>query len=102
MASFATYPSATFWAVESGDTELPVGAISLWSLLNGGIPANWAECDGTANAPGPDLRNLFVVGRGTKTVDTTGGAATHSHAAHSGVLAHDHDQMRHATTPGAR
>src|SRR3990167_9672395 len=78
MTSFATYPAA-FWTVESGDTELPVGAIAMWSALNGSVPANWAECDGTANAPGPDLRNLFVVGRGTKTVDTSGGDATHVH-----------------------
>ena len=80
MASFGTYPSVTFWIVESGELELPVGAISMWSLLNGTIPTGWAECDGTANAPGPDLRNFFVVGRGTKTVDTTGGAATHGHS----------------------
>ena len=73
----------------------------MWSPLNGSTPAGWAECDGTANSPGPDLRNRFVVGRGTKTVDTIGGAATHIHTAHSGVLAHDHDQMRHATTTGA-
>ena len=34
-------------------------------------------------------------------VDTSGGAQTHTHADHAGVLAHDHDQMRHATTTGA-
>jgi len=120
MSNFATYPSATFWTVESGDVELPVGAISLWSLLNGGIPANWAECDGTANAPGPDLRNLFVVGRGTKTVDTTGGAATHTHGdalshsggavdahgvtqpnSHTDVLNHVHLENQNSATTGS-
>lgn len=59
---------------------MPVGAIAMWSSLNGAIPADWAECDGVANAPGPDLRNFFIVGRGTKTVDTTGGGATHVHS----------------------
>src|SRR3990170_1992936 len=122
MTSFATYPAA-FWTVESGDTELPVGAIAMWSALNGSVPANWAECDGTANAPGPDLRNFFIVGRGTKTVDTSGGAATHTHgdnlthagtavanhaftqpAAHTTVAAHshshDHLTMRFPTATG--
>jgi len=56
----------------------------MWSLLNGAIPTGWAECDGTANAPGPDLRNRFLVGRGVDhTVDTSGGAQTHTHAGHA-------------------
>ena len=54
----------------------------MWSMLNGAIPAGWVECDGTQNAPGPDLRDRFIVGRGAKTVDTTGGGSTHSHATH--------------------
>jgi len=88
-----SYASAAFWTVESGDAELPVGAIAMWSALNGSVPANWAECDGTANAPGPDLRNFFIVGRGTKTVDTSGGAATHVHGdnlTHTGTAVANH------------
>src|SRR3990172_12549450 len=94
MTSFATYPAA-FWTVESGDAELPVGAIAMWSSLNGAVPAGWAECDGTANAPGPDLRNRFIVGRGTKTVDTTGGSATHT-----AVAAHVHGELAPTAASG--
>jgi len=70
----------------------------MWSSLNGSIPTDWAECNGTANSPGPDLRDRFVVGRGAKTVDTTGGAA-----AHTSVAAHVHQMRRErsATTGGA-
>ena len=79
MAYWTSYTQGWTWATAGGD-EMPVGAIAMWSSLNGAIPADWAECDGVANAPGPDLRNFFIVGRGTKTVDTTGGGATHVHS----------------------
>lgn len=41
---------------------VPVGGIILWSGTIATIPATWALCDGTANSPGPDLRDRFVVG----------------------------------------
>jgi hypothetical protein len=41
---------------------VPVGGIILWSGTVATIPTNWALCDGTANSPGPDLRDKFVVG----------------------------------------
>lgn len=41
---------------------VPVGGIILWSGTIASIPTNWALCDGTANSPGPDLRDKFVVG----------------------------------------
>ena len=71
------------WAEED---EVPVGTIAMWSSLNGAIPTGWAECNGTDNAPGPDLRDRFIVGANAKPVDTSGGAATHVHADN---LAHD-------------
>ena len=46
----------------TGSTGVPVGGIILWSGTIAAIPANWALCDGTANSPGPDLRDKFVVG----------------------------------------
>ena len=84
-----------------GEEDLPVGAIALWSLKNGPIPTGWVECDGVQNAPGPDLRDKFVVGRSpSRTVDTTGGSSTHSHAvadhpalSHSGTAVADHTDV---------
>ena len=101
-----------------GGGGAPIGSILWWSPLNGAVPTGWAECDGTANAPGPDLRDRFVVGRGTgHTVDTTGGANTHTHAGHAAHVVtqpsghsvhadnieHSHliSQVRNATTGGA-
>lgn len=68
---------------------IPAGTIAIWSLLNGAIPTGWVECDGTANAPGPDLRGRFPVGRDAgHPVDTTGGATTHTHGGHMGHAGH--------------
>jgi len=41
---------------------VPIGGIILWSGTVASIPARWALCDGSANSPGPDLRDRFVVG----------------------------------------
>ena len=72
-----------------GGAGVPIGAIVWWSPLNGAVPSGFAECDGVANAPGPDLRDRFVVSRGVgHTVDTTGGADTHAHS----------DNLSHAGT----
>lgn len=77
-----------------GAEDLPVGSIALWSMKNGPIPAGWVECDGTQNAPGPDLRSRFIVGRSaSRTVDTSGGSSTHGHSdqlAHSGMAVYNH------------
>lgn len=85
---------------------MPVGAIALWSMLNGAIPAGWAECDGIQNAPGPDLRSRFVIGRSaTHPVDATGGADTHTHPigdhpalSHSGTAVADHASQVHTSS----
>jgi len=63
---------------------LPTGMIVWWSPLNGPIPSGWAECNGVDNAPGPDLRDRFIVARGAAhAADSTGGASTHTHAGHA-------------------
>ena len=106
------FASAVFVVEEEVVDEMPVGSIALWSPLNGAVPTGWAECDGTANAPGPDLRNRFVVGRGTDhAVDTSGGSQTHTHAnhvvtqpnAHTDVFNHVHvENLNSGTTGGLR
>ena len=87
---------------------MPVGAIVWWPSSAGAIPAGWALCDGTANAPGPDLRGRFLVGAdGAHADGSTGGSLTHTHAGHSNhivtqpvdhfeLLAHDHSHS-HST-----
>ena len=94
------------WTEEGGvEEDLPIGSIALWSLLNGAIPDGWAECDGVQNAPGPDLRDRFVVARGSgHTIDTTGGSATailnHVHPVNVSDPWHAHLQQRYPTTTG--
>lgn len=55
----------------------------MWGGLVANIPAGWALCDGQNGTP--DLRGRFI--KGTDTPGATGGAATHTHAAHA-ALAH--------------
>ena len=85
-----------------GEEDMPVGAIALWSLKNGPIPTGWVECDGVQNAPGPDLRDKFVVGRSpSRTVDSTGGSSTHGHTdnlTHTGTAVADHAALPHSGT----
>jgi hypothetical protein len=64
------------------------GQIMMWSTANGGIPTDWAVCDGN-NVNGvqvPDLTNNFIVAAGGTYADgstggssTTGLGGTHSH-----------------------
>ena len=93
---------------------VPVGGIVMWSGTIATIPATWALCDGTANAPGPDLRNKFVVGatqddagvpktniRGSLEQSAT--ATGHSHSAHAnlthtGASVADHTGLTHGVT----
>jgi len=85
---------------------MAIGSISWWSDLNGATPAGYALCDGTANAPGPDLRDRFIICSGSShTVDTTGGGGVLTHnvtqpSAHTTVAAHTHTQMRFPTATG--
>lgn len=99
---------SSWWETGEEEVEVPIGAIVWWPSSAGAVPAGWALCDGIANAPGPDLRGRFLVGAdGGHPDGGTGGGLTHTHAGHAahgdhvGILAHDHDQRRHATTTGA-
>lgn len=91
---------------------VPVGGIIMWSGAIAIIPANWALCDGTANSPGPDLRNTFVVGASADSggiakssiegsLKQTGGATGHSHSSHAnlthaGLTIGDHTGLTHS------
>ncbi len=91
---------------------VPVGGIVLWSGLIAAIPTTWALCDGTANAPGPDLRDTFVVGARSDSggvaktniegsLKQTGGVTGHSHSAHAnlthaGLTIGDHTGLTHS------
>lgn len=60
------------------DTFCFSGQIKLWYGSVGSIPAGWQLCDGTNGTP--NLRDRFVVGAGLNyVVDSTGGAASHTH-----------------------
>jgi len=79
---------------------VPVGAIIIWSGTIATIPGGYALCDGTANNPGPDLRDVFIIGAKqddagvpktnvTGGLTSTGGAASHDHdATNAAVSAH--------------
>ena len=106
-------------AIDGGqEDELPSGVIVMWSGLLADIPQGWSLCDGLGGRP--DLRDRFIMGW-TDAVDPggTGGATTHTHADHTGVInhthpvnvtdpnhnhtqnAHVHAQRRNATATGA-
>jgi len=106
----------TKWADAGGSSAgvVPVGGIIMWSGTIATIPASWALCDGTANAPGPDLRDQFVVGARqdsggiaktnlTGALAQTGGTTAHSHSAHAnlthtGLTIGDHTGLTHGLT----
>ena len=58
---------------------VPAGVIVMWSGVVALIPLGWALCDGTNGTP--DLRGRFILG--ATVAGTTGGGATHAHAAHA-------------------
>jgi hypothetical protein len=65
----------------------------MWGGLVANIPTGWVLCDGQNGTP--DLRDRFIVGA-TGDPGATGGASSHTHAAHSGVINHTHP----VTDPG--
>lgn len=93
-ATGATGPAGATGATGPAGSGCPIGAIILWSGTIAKIPAGWALCDGTANSPGPDLRDKFIVGArqddaGAAKTNLTGaptvsvGAISHHHADHT-------------------
>ena len=64
----------------------------MWAGLAANIPAGWALCNGLNGTP--DLTDRFI--KGGLVAGLTGGAATHTHAAHTGVIDHTHP----VTDPG--
>lgn len=67
------------------DGGMPAGVIVMWGGLVANVPAGWNLCDGTNGTP--NLVDRFIKGG---TPGSTGGTATHTHAAHSGVISHTH------------
>lgn len=71
------------------------GIIVMWGGLVANIPAGWVLCNGANGTP--DLRDRFVKGAAAGAdPGATGGATTHTHAAHTGVINHTHP----VTDPG--
>lgn len=68
---------------------LPAGVIVMWAGLLSAIPSGWRLCDGQNGSP--DLRDRFIKGAvAGANPGTTGGTASHTHAAHTGVMNHTH------------
>jgi hypothetical protein len=81
----------------AGGETLPSGVIVMWAGLLSGIPSGWRLCDGQNGTP--DLRDRFVKGAANgANPGTTGGTATHTHDAHTGVINHTHGVT--VTDPG--
>lgn len=78
-----------------GSGGVPGGVIVMWGGLVANIPAGWVLCDGQNGTP--DLRGLFIKGA-SGDPGATGGSATHTHAAHTGVI--DHTHAVSVTDPG--
>lgn len=83
------------------DGLVPVGGIIMWSGTIAAIPTDWALCDGTANSPGPDLRDKFIVGAKqddsgvaktnlTGSLTTSGAAAASAHSLSTNVAVDAH------------
>jgi hypothetical protein len=75
---------------------LPNGVIALWLGTIATIPAQWKICDGTFSTP--NLLDRFVKALNTTgELGTTGGAATHTHAA---PATHSHTVADHTHAAG--
>ena len=72
---------------------VPAGVIVMWGGNVNQIPSGWNLCDGTNGTP--NLTDRFIKGGSP---GSTGGASTHSHAAHTGVISHTHSVA--VTDPG--
>lgn len=96
---------------------VPVGAIVMWSgsiAAAAALAPAWAVCDGTANTPGPDLRDKFIVGASADdagvaktnvegSLKKTGGVtgvkpSAHAALSHAGGAVADHTGLTHGLT----
>lgn len=79
----------------TGDGNVPVGGIIMWSGLITSIPSGYALCDG--NDGTPNLTDRFVIGAGgAYTIGESGGSAdavlvSHTHTATVTDPGHTHD-----------
>lgn len=78
---------------DGSDASIPSGVIVMWGGLVANIPAGWNLCNGQNGTP--NLTDRFIKGG---TPGSTGGAATHTHAAHTSPLNHTHGVT--VTDPG--
>lgn len=67
---------------------VPTGAVMLWPVSRGAIPAGWHIMDGTAGTD--DWRDRYIMSAGTTyTAGSTGGAATHTHTLGGATITYD-------------
>lgn len=70
------------WATPASEGSIPAGIICMWAGLLANIPSGWNLCNGANGTP--DLRDRFIKGcSAAEEPGATGGAATHTHAAHA-------------------
>ena len=73
------------WVAQAAAGGAPSGLIAMWSGTLANIPSGWVLCDGTAGTP--DLRDRFIKSVGAaEEPGGTGGASTHTHAAHAALV----------------
>jgi len=81
---------------------VPAGLIAMWYGLIAAIPSGWVLCDG--NNGTPDMRGRYPKGAAAAAeAGDTGGATTHTHAAHaalshSGAAVDNHASHTHTYT----
>ena len=74
-SSFEAKMDLIIAALSGGGSDVPNGAIIMWSGTVATIPDGFSLCDGSNGTP--DLRNRFVIGAGSNyAVGATGGGST--------------------------
>ena len=95
----ATGPQGPQGPAGADGAGAPTGVIVMWAGLISAIPSGWALCDG--NNGTPDLRSRFIKGAAAgDDPGTTGGSATHTHAAHTVTQPTASAEAAHTHGPG--
>jgi hypothetical protein len=90
------HPYAADDHTHQAGAAIPAGIIVMWGGLIANIPNGWLLCDGQNGTP--DLRDRFIKGANGNP-GATGGAATHTHDAHSNhVVTQPGDHAAHTHT----